>query len=125
MLQETKRLHKSPAIITDHETAAYRRMMRHVDSTKMPELPKQQLEINASHPLIKSLYHQKASHPVMAKEISEQILDNAMASAGLLDDSRSMIGRIHRLLEAALQAPHDLQPQKDSPTPKAKPLEYE
>jgi len=125
IVRETKRLHKSPAIITDHETAAYRRMMRHVDHTKMPELPKQQLEINASHPLIKSLYHQKASHPLMAKEVAEQILDNAMASAGLLDDSRSMIGRIHRLLEAALSAPGDLQPQKESPTPKAKPNEYE
>lgn len=125
IVRETKRLHKSPAIITDHETASYRRMMRHVDSTKMPELPKQQLEINASHPLVKSLFHQKATHPLMAKEIAEQILDNAMASAGLLDDSRSMIGRIHRLLEAALQAPQDLQPEKESPTPKAKPLEYE
>jgi len=125
IVRETKRLHKSPAIITDHETAAYRRMMRHMDSTKMPELPKQQLEINASHPLIKSLYHQRSTHPLMAKEVADQILDNAMASAGLLDDSRSMIGRINRLLEAALQAPADLQPPKETPAPKAKPFEYE
>jgi hypothetical protein len=48
-----------------------------------------------------------------------------MAAAGLLDDSRSMIGRIHRLLEAALQAPSDIQPPKETPTPKAKPFEYE
>jgi TNF receptor-associated protein 1 len=125
IVRETKRLHKSPAIITDHETASYRRMMRYTDSSKMPELPKQQLEINASHPLIKALYHQKTSHPVMATEVAEQILDNAMASAGLLDDSRSMIGRIHRLLEAALQSPSDLAPPKESPTPKNKPLDYE
>jgi HSP90 family molecular chaperone len=125
IVRETKRLHKSPAIITDHETASYRRMMKHMDSTKMPELPKQQLEINASHNLIKSLYHQKATHPLMAKEVAEQILDNAMASAGLLDDSRSMIGRIHRLLEAALQSPQDIQPAKEGPAPKAKPFEYE
>lgn len=39
----------------------------------MPELPKQQLEINASHPLIKSLYHQRATHPLMAKEVAEQV----------------------------------------------------
>eukprot|EP00026_Physarum_polycephalum_P003159 Phypoly_transcript_03168.p1 GENE.Phypoly_transcript_03168~~Phypoly_transcript_03168.p1 ORF type:complete len:678 (+),score=120.90 Phypoly_transcript_03168:43-2076(+) len=73
IVRETKRLHKSPAIITDHETASYRRMMRHMDSTKMPELPKQQLEINASHPLIKSLHHQRATHPLMAKEVAEQV----------------------------------------------------
>lgn len=125
IVRETKRLHKSPAIITDHETAAYRRMMKHMDTSKVPDLPKQQMEINASHPLIKALYHQKATHPLMAKEIAEQILDNAMVSAGLLDDSRSMLVRIHQLLEAALKSPHDIEPIKDSPTPKAKPLEYE
>ena len=101
LLQETKRLHKSPAIITDHETASYRRMMkyatshfslylntfanvssfsllflffRQMDSSKMPELPKQQLEVNASHPLIKSLFHQRDTHPLMAKEVAEQVL---------------------------------------------------
>jgi len=125
IVRETKRLHKSPAIIVDHETASYRRMMRHVDGSKLPDLPKQQLEINASHPLIKTLYHQRATHPLMALEVAEQILDNAMAAAGLLEDSRTMVSRITTLLEAALKSPQDITPQKETPTPKAKPFEYE
>jgi hypothetical protein len=40
----------------------------------MPELPKQQLEVNASHPLIKALFRQRATHPLMAKEVAEQVL---------------------------------------------------
>jgi len=125
IVRETKRLHKSPAIITDHESASYRRMMRGIDPSRVAELPKQQLEINAQHPVIKGLYHQKTTHPRLAKEIAEQILDNAMVAAGLLDDARSMLTRLYRIMEVSLHSPTDLEPEKESPTPKNKPLEYE
>eukprot|EP01111_Echinosteliopsis_oligospora_P007458 TRINITY_DN2250_c0_g1_i5.p1 TRINITY_DN2250_c0_g1~~TRINITY_DN2250_c0_g1_i5.p1 ORF type:complete len:779 (-),score=237.06 TRINITY_DN2250_c0_g1_i5:20-2245(-) len=114
IVRETKRLHNSPAIITDHETASYRRMMRHMDPTRVPQLPKQQLEINSSHPIIIKLFKQRQTHPVIAKEVAEQVMDNALVAAGLVDDSRSMLPRLNTLLEVALDSPHDLPPPPSS-----------
>ncbi len=48
-----------------------------------------------------------------------------MVAAGLMDDARGMIPRITQLLEAALNAPKDIEPVKEKPTPKAKPAENE
>jgi molecular chaperone HtpG len=35
----------------------------------------------------------------VAKLIAEQILDNALIAAGLLDDPQKMVARIYKLLE--------------------------
>ena len=32
-------------------------------------------------------------------QVAEQVFDNALVAAGLLDDGRSMLPRIHKLLE--------------------------
>mgnify|MGYP006079762461 CR=1 FL=1 len=57
-VRTTNRLSDSPACVTDHESGALRRMMKMVDQsntgTSTP-LPPQVLEINPSHPIIKSL----------------------------------------------------------------------
>ena len=36
---------------------------------------------------------------VWARQVAEQVFDNALVAAGLLDDGRSMLPRIHKLLE--------------------------
>jgi len=108
VVRETKRLLNTPSLIVDHESASYRRMMRYVDPSRMPELPKQQLEINAKHPIMKKLYHLKNTHPRLAKETADQVMDNSLVAAGLLDDARGMIMRINRILEVALDAKDDL-----------------
>ena len=38
--------------------------------------------------------------PRRAKLVAEQILDNALISAGLLDDATSMVARMYKLLES-------------------------
>ena len=38
-----------------------------------------------------------------AKLVAEQVFDNARVAAGALDDPREMVGRIHDILEIALQ----------------------
>jgi HSP90 family molecular chaperone len=98
----SSRLVSSPAITTDNESGAMRRMMRMVDTSDgtrdtMP-LPKQNIEINPSHPIMVGLYRIKASEPVLARVLAEQVYDNCLVAAGLLDDSRTMLPRLNDLL---------------------------
>eukprot|EP00696_Hemimastix_kukwesjijk_P011371 gnl/Hemi2/24282_TR8162_c0_g1_i1.p1 gnl/Hemi2/24282_TR8162_c0_g1~~gnl/Hemi2/24282_TR8162_c0_g1_i1.p1 ORF type:complete len:720 (+),score=290.11 gnl/Hemi2/24282_TR8162_c0_g1_i1:65-2224(+) len=98
----THRLKNSPAIIVDHESASMRRMMRYVDQSRVPNLPKQALEINPQHSVIKRLYSFRTAKPDLAVLVAEQVYDNALIAAGLLDDPRSMLGRLDLLMENAM-----------------------
>jgi TNF receptor-associated protein 1 len=105
-VETTTRLVDSPAIVTDHESAALRRMMQMVDTSSGgnagSQLPMQNLEVNPKHPLILLLNQARESNPELAAEVAEQVLDNALVSAGLMDDSRVMLPRINKLLEVVL-----------------------
>jgi len=96
---DTERLSTTPMIIVDHESASFRRMMKSVDPQNTPDLPKQQVQINARHPLIVSCNTLRATDDVLAREVIEQIFDNALIQAGLVDDGRSMVPRIQKLME--------------------------
>jgi HSP90 family molecular chaperone len=102
---ETDRLSSTPCIIVDHESASFRRMMKSVDPKNAPELPKQQVQINARHSIIVRINEiRKAdSSSEMARDAISQVFDNALIQAGLIDDSRSMVPRINKLLEKALE----------------------
>ena len=107
-VKTTSRLVDSPAIVTDHESAALRRMMQMVDTSTggtsgAAQLPMQSLEVNARHPLIRALDAAREAQPELAQQVAEQLLDNALVSAGLMDDSRIMLPRINSLLEQVLQ----------------------
>lgn len=96
-----KRLVDSPvvALSTDKMmSASMRRLMRAMgkDEADKPEVVK--LEINPSHPLIKSLSSRRKDNPEVAVLVAEQLLDNALIAAGLLDDPRSMVNRLNTLL---------------------------
>eukprot|EP01125_Pyxidicula_operculata_P022707 TRINITY_DN9516_c0_g1_i1.p1 TRINITY_DN9516_c0_g1~~TRINITY_DN9516_c0_g1_i1.p1 ORF type:complete len:723 (+),score=249.26 TRINITY_DN9516_c0_g1_i1:30-2198(+) len=99
---ETDRLTTTPCIIVDHENASFRRMMRMVDPKNAPELPKQQVQINTRHPLIVKINEIKSTQDELAREAITQIFDNALVQAGLVDDGRSMVPRINKILERAL-----------------------
>ena len=99
----TKRLVSSPAVVTDNESGAYRRMMKLVETQDGVglggmELPKQQVEINPKHPMIVSLFAIREKEPEVAKVVAEQIFDNCLIAAGLLDDPRSFLGRLNDIL---------------------------
>lgn len=100
---ETTRLSSSPAVVIDHESASFRRMMKMVDPTRAPTQPKVQLQINASHPVILRLNQVRETDSLLARDVAEQIMDNAMIQAGLLDDNRSMVPRLTKILDRALQ----------------------
>lgn len=103
----TNRLGASPAVVTDHESGALRRMMRMVntqdgDIHDMP-LPKQTVEINPKHPVIVGLYEIHEKEPILAKVCAEQVFDNCLVAAGLLDDGRSMLPRLNDILESLVK----------------------
>lgn len=104
----TTRLASSPAIVTDHESGAVRRMMRLVDtqdgSRDFVPLPKQHVEINPSHPVIVGIHDAIKKEPVLAKVLAEQVYDNCLIAAGLLDDGRTMLPRINDILMCVVNA---------------------
>lgn len=70
-------------------------------SARMEEAPPTPtvLEINPDHPVMKGLFNMRQQNPDLAKLVTEQVYDNALCAAGVLDDPRSMITRLNKLLE--------------------------
>ena len=99
----SKRLVGSPAIALSSDTEMttnMRRMMKALQRDKEagPE-PKPDIEINPDHPLLVSLEKLRHSNAELGRQVAEQVTDQALAAAGLLADSRSMLGRMTTLLE--------------------------
>jgi len=99
------RLTDSPAIVVGHESASMRRMMAMVEAGRAPPLPPQTMEINASHPIITSLASARQGAPELSAKVATQLFSNALVSAGLMDDPRTMLPNVNALLLDVL-APH-------------------
>lgn len=104
----TTRLSDSPAIVTDHESGALRRMMKMVDQAnagRSNQLPPQILEINPSHKIMRYLSAASSdeSSRAVAELVAVQIFDNCLVAAGLVDDPRSMLPRLNQILEQTLK----------------------
>ena len=110
-VEATSRLTSSPAVVVDAESGAMRRMMAMVsqesDGADLPPLPKQKLQVNPAHPVVVALYEKAAAAndatpDALAESAAHQLLDNAIVAAGLMDDPRTMLPRLTKLLELAL-----------------------
>jgi len=103
----TKRLVSHPCIITINEMGAARHFLKTALADKTDEekfrVLQPTLEINPSHPIIKKLYTLKSSNAELARLVAEQVYDNSMIAAGLVEDPRKMLGRINSILEQALE----------------------
>ncbi len=66
------------------------------------EDPKKTLELNPSHPILKSLIAESVEADLQ-KEIIEQIYDNTLLVEGLHPDPSSMASRIQKLMEMVLE----------------------
>jgi HSP90 family molecular chaperone len=64
---------------------------------------KHDLEINPNHPMLVGLDGFRKESPEVAKQVAEQIYDNALIAAGLLDDPQSMLKRMNALLEQVVK----------------------
>ncbi len=97
----SKRLVDSPAIALNADkvmTPSMRRMMKAMKQDVNMQ-NSVNLEINTKHELIKNLSALKDNDADTAKLVAEQILDNALISAGYLEDPRDMVSRVYQLLE--------------------------
>ncbi|KAL0136721.1 hypothetical protein V8B55DRAFT_1440258 [Mucor lusitanicus] len=87
-----------PAIVLENESPAMRKMMQMMRMEESPSTPTV-LEINPDHPVMKGLFNIRNQNLDLAKLVTEKIYDNALCAAGVLDDPRSMITRLNKLLE--------------------------
>jgi len=97
------RLIDSPAMALNADkmmSAHMRRMMKAMNQGDDAPI-KVNLEVNPRHSLIARLNEVRESKPELGAMIVEQIYDNAMISAGLLEDARTMVDRIYKILETA------------------------
>jgi HSP90 family molecular chaperone len=79
-------------------------MIRQRDGGPSSDLEsKPDLEINPNHPMMVRLEKLRHSDSALAGEVAEQILDNALVAAGLLEDPRKMLTRLNGLLEKLLE----------------------
>ena len=77
-----------------------RRMMKAMNKDGAETPLRVNLEINPRHAVIKRLFETHTTSPEKAKLVAEQLLDNALISAGLLDDATAMVARLNKLLES-------------------------
>jgi molecular chaperone HtpG len=101
-VKASTRLVDSPVVALSADafmTPQMRRMMKAMDPEADAPAVKVHLEINPSHPLIRRLATTRTEAPEKAKLVAEQLLDNALISAGLLEDPTRMLSRIYKLLE--------------------------
>ncbi len=76
-----------------------RRMMKAMNREGADSPVRVNLEINPRHAVIKRLFETHTTAPDRAKLVAEQLLDNALIGAGLLDDVTPMVARLNKLLE--------------------------
>merc|ERR1712012_139876 len=103
----TNRLDTHPCVISVTEMGAARHFLRTTLADKSQEeryrLLQPTMEVNPKHPIIKKLATLTQSDPALAKLVAEQIYDNAMIAASLMDDPKIILNRMNDLLTKALE----------------------
>jgi len=100
----SKRLVGSPAAALtpkDAPSPQVRQMMQAMGQ-EVPEF-KANLELNPRHILVKKIVDLQQSDEELAGLVAEQLADNALLAAGMLEEPRSMVNRLNTLLEKALK----------------------
>ena len=103
-VQASERLVDSPALALNADkfgSPHMRRMMKALNKDGDQPPVRVNLEINPRHALMKHLAELKTSAPEKAALVANQILDNALISAGLLENPQAMVQRLYKLLETA------------------------
>lgn len=103
----SSRLVDSPAIVVNPDgymTSTMERVMQAAQMEKgeaVADVSNKNLEINTAHPLIKQLSMLRGTDEDFAKNVVQQIFDNALIQAGLMVDPRKMVERSYKILERA------------------------
>jgi molecular chaperone HtpG len=105
-VKSSTRLVDSPAMIVNADaymTSSMERILaaqgKSGKDNPMMMTGKKEMEINPASSLIKKMADLRSKDQDFAKEIAEQIYDNAMIQAGLVIDPQEMVNRNYRILE--------------------------
>jgi molecular chaperone HtpG len=106
-VKASNRLVDSPAMALNSDKSVsphMRRMMKAMNKDGADSPARVNLEINPRHLVIKRLSAyadapEDSEKTEVGKLFAEQVLDNALISAGLLDDPNKMVQRLYKLLE--------------------------
>jgi TNF receptor-associated protein 1 len=100
-VKATDRLRDSPAMLADHESAQMRKLYKVTGQFQGPP-PKYNFHINPKHELIRKMYSLSMAPSPTDNEtaglLAEQLFDNAIIAAGLLEDPRSIVGRLNNIM---------------------------
>src|SRR5471032_678713 len=102
-VKASDRLVDSPALALNADKSMsphLRRMMKAMQKDGADSPLRVNLQINPRHAVIKHLSELQTSSPDKARLVAEQILDNALISAGLLEDTNKMVQRLYKILES-------------------------
>ncbi|MDI1336295.1 MAG: molecular chaperone HtpG [Lacunisphaera sp.] len=102
-VKASDRLVDSPALAINADkfmSAHMRRMMKAMNKDGADTPSKVNLEINPRSAVMKRLFETHTASPEKARLVAEQILDNALISAGMLEDATPMVARLYKLLES-------------------------
>ena len=101
------RLIDSPAVIVDTDrfmTSSMRRILKAAGKAEESKTSSQDLEINPRHAIVTRLAKERLADAALAAQVAEQVFDNALVAAGLLEDPRTMLKRLNALLERVMTA---------------------
>ena len=102
-VRASDRLVDSPALALNADKFSsphMRRIMKAMNKDGEQSPLRVNLEINPHNAVIKRLAGLRVEAPEKAKLVAEQILDNALISAGLLEDASGMVKRLYKILES-------------------------
>ncbi len=102
-VKASDRLVDSPALALNADkfmSPHMRRLMKAMNKDGEQSPLRINLEVNPHNAVIKRLSVLRTESPEKAKLVAEQILDNALISAGLLDDASGMVKRLYKILES-------------------------
>ncbi|RYD72861.1 MAG: molecular chaperone HtpG, partial [Verrucomicrobiaceae bacterium] len=101
-VRASKRLVGSPAVVVDKDTQMTTSMRRILKMMQQREggpsaglESKPDLEINPDHPMMVRLEKLRHNDTALASQVAEQVFDNALVAAGLLEDPRTMLTRLN------------------------------
>ncbi len=100
-VKASKRLSDTPAMVVNPKgmSNGMERMLRMMSEDKglntMPKI----LELNMTHGLILKINSLRITDEAIASLMAEQLLDNALLSAGLVADTSALIDRMYKLME--------------------------
>ncbi|KAF0852647.1 mitochondrial Hsp75 (Hsp90 family protein) [Andalucia godoyi] len=102
-----KRASSTPLVVLDHESPMLRKMMKMAGqggALANANFAKHQIQVFSSNPIMQSLANIRKSDEETAALIVEQLFENALVTAGIMDEPREMVPRINKIIELALKS---------------------